>query len=154
MKLELPSRRRFPIRRVAVIILAACGLGSVVAAQSVTVQFVNGKNGKPVGNGKRIYVAFQNGPIRTILNLHTDNEGAVQFDVEGAKTFRVAPIGYVTCGEQAVDAPLKDYSVDDVVNDGLVTRNNCGTFDSQPQPGRMLYFVKKESPSESFKNLN
>jgi len=128
--------------------------GNFASAQNVSVQFLQGKNGKPVGPGKGIYVAFQSGPIRSILNLHTDYQGVVQFDVEGAKTFRVAPFGYVTCGEQAFHAPLKDYSVDDVVNDGLLTRNNCGTFDSQPQPGRLLYFVKKESSSETFKNLN
>lgn len=154
MKLDRPWRRRFAVRRFAVVLLAAWGLGNFAAAQSVSVQFLNGKSGKPIGEGKRIYVAFQSGPIRSILNLHTDYQGVVQFDVESAKTFRVAPFGYVTCGEQAFDAPLKDYAVDDVVNDGLLTRNNCGTFDSQPQPGRLVYFVKRESSSDTFKNLN
>jgi hypothetical protein len=142
-----------------VVLVAAWGLGKFAAAQSVIVQFVNGKSGKPIGPGKPIYVAFQSGPIRSILNLHTDDQGIVEFDVEGARTFRVAPIGYVPCGEQAVDAPLKDYSVEDVVNDGLLTKNTCPgnngvAFKDQPQPGRLVYFVKKESPWESFKNLN
>ena len=145
--------------RVALILLAAWSLALSVAAQSITVQFLNGSSYKPVSQGKRIYVAFQNGPIRTVLNLHTDNQGVVVFDVEGAKTFRVAPFGFVPCGEQKVDEPLKDYSVDELENDGLLTRNTCpgnngATFKDDPQPGRMVYFVKKESPWESFKNLN
>jgi hypothetical protein len=144
--------------RVALILLAGSSLGLGAAAQSVAVQFLNGSNYKPT-KGKRIYVAFQNGPIRTVLNLHTDDEGVVAFDVEGAKTFRVAPFGYVPCGEQNVNAPLKEYSVEEVVNDGLLTRNTCpgsngAAFKDDPQPGRMVYFVKKESEWESFKNLN
>jgi hypothetical protein len=152
--MKLHFRVPLSIRGIAAIFVAACALQTIAAAQSVSVQFINGKNDKPVGEGKPIHVVFQSGSIRTILNLHTDPEGVVQFDVQGAKTFRVAPLGYIPCGEQAVDAPLKDYSVEDVEDDGLVTRNTCGISNRQSQPGRMLYFVKRESPTESFKNLN
>jgi hypothetical protein len=158
MKFNFLSRKLFSTSRAAILLLVASGLGNALMAQSVVVQFLKGKSGKPVGPGQRVYVAFQGGLIRTILNLHTDDQGIVEFDVEGAKTFRVAPIGYVTCGEQAFDAPLKDYSVDDVVNDGLLTRNTCGknnnaVLNIRVQPGKLLYFVKYQT-WESFKNLN
>ncbi len=154
MKFDLLSRKCCRALGPALILMAASSL----AAQSVTVQVLNGKNGKPVGPGKRVYVAFQGTVTRNILNLHTDDQGKVEFDVEGAKTFRVVPTEYATCGEQAFDAPLKDYSVDEVLNDGLVTRNLCESnngvaFDDRPQPGKLLYFVKRET-WESYKNLN
>ena len=154
MKSDLLSRGWLRASGLTLILLVATSL----AAQPVTVQFLYGKNGKPVGAGKAVYVAFQGTVTRNILNLHTDDQGSVQFDVEGAKTFRVVPTGYATCGEQAVDAPLKEYSVDEVLSDGLLTRNTCEknndvSYDDRPRPGKLLYFVKRES-WESYKNLN
>jgi len=152
MQWQQAARKRF-IAWIAALLPVICALGNAMAAQSVAVQFIDGHSGKPIGQDKRVYVAFQQGPIRTILNLHTDRDGLVSFDVEGAKTFRVAAYGYASCGEQAVDAPLKEYPVDEVREDGLLTDNDCsGTLTrTRPTPGRLLYYVKRESRWDSFK---
>ncbi len=127
-----------------------CLLNSIAVAQTVTVQFVNGRNGKPIGKGKAVHVIFFIAPIRHLLSLHTDEEGKVEFEIEGATDFKVSPVGYVACGELSGEA-MKDYSVADVADAGLVTANNCGNTVSQPVPGRLIYFVKPGSRVDELK---
>jgi len=85
-------------------LLAAFSLNSKVTAQSVTVQFLNGRSGKPIKKEERVWVCFDCKTVRRILDFHTDKQGTVQFDADGAKTFQVSPVGYIPCGEQPLDA--------------------------------------------------
>jgi len=40
--------------------------------------------------------------------------------------------------------PSEDYLINDIVQTGLLTTNDCGQINPQVQPGRLLYFVKRE----------
>ena len=123
---------------------------SALAAQTVVVQLVNGRNDKAVGKGEAVHVVFNTGAIRHLLNLHTNAQGEVEFDAQGATEFKVMPVEYAPC-DQPSSAVQAVYSVAEVTNDGLVTFNDCAQLSRQPVPGRLIYFVKPDSRWERTK---
>jgi hypothetical protein len=126
--------------------------GGTANAQSMKVQLLNGRTGKPISKGRRIWVYFNNSAGRQILDLHTDSQGVIEFETRGAKTFQVSPVGYIPCGEQPVGAPARDYPIDEILENGLLTKDDCGHLNAEPLRGRLLYFVKPASGWELFKN--
>ena len=132
--------KRLPL--IALWAICMCDIGAT--AQTVLVQFRNGHSGKPIGNGKLIHVIFVTGDVHHFLNLHTDAQGMVEFDAQGASEFKVNPVEYAPCDEPT-SAATKNYSVAEVTNDGLVTFNDCGQLSPPPVPGRIIYFVKSQS---------
>jgi hypothetical protein len=141
-----------PALVILMMLLPTIFIGSTANAQSVTVQFLNGRNGKPIANGVRIWVYFNNETGRHILELHSDRQGEVKFDPTGAKTFQVSPVGYIPCGEQPVGSSPRDYAIDEVLKTGLLTQNNCGRINAEPLRGKLLYFVRPATWWELFKN--
>jgi len=121
-------------------------------AQSVTVQFLKGRSGKPTRKGERVSVYFITENHRRFLDLRTDKQGTVQFDADGAETFEVTAVGYIACGEQPIGAPAHKYPVSEILKNGLLTQNNCGHLNSEPIRGRLLYFVRPATWWELFKN--
>jgi len=87
-------------------------------AQIISVQFLNGKNGKAIKKGVRIWAYYNNDSGKRIIELHTDQDGEIHFDSNGAKTFQVSPVGYIPCGEQPVGSSARDYAVSDVLTTG------------------------------------
>jgi hypothetical protein len=61
-------------------------------------------------------------------------------------------IGAVTCGEQPVGAPWRNYSVAEILSTGLLTQNDCGHRHYEPLRGKLLYFVRRATLWELFKN--
>lgn len=141
----------FAERCVVPVLLAACMFGGVAAAQPLVVQLLNGRNGKPVVNG-RVGVSFPGQPDRIAIELVTNRKGEVRFDAAGAKVFKVTPVLYVSCGEQRPGSPQPEYSVDDVLGAGLFARNACGHYRVEPLRGRLVFFVRRVSGWELFKN--
>jgi hypothetical protein len=122
--------------------VAICVL-SVAAGvtQSITMQLLNGKNGKPIAKVK-VYISFPDDPARQTLQFTTDSRGEIQFDVNGSKAFQVHQIGYGTCDEQAVGSQPRAYPIDKILDTGLVSANNCGHIRVQPERGRLVFFVR------------
>lgn len=153
MKIPASSMRALhALLNMAVIALLATFLSVHATAQLVSVQFINGRNGKAVKKGERVWVYFDNGKGRQILDLHTDSQRAVQFDAGGATTFQVSAVGFVPCGEQPVGVPARNYSIEDVLKHGLLTKNDCGHLNAEPLRGKLLYFVRPATGWELFKN--
>ena len=94
MPLFLFARRFVASGLLTVWILGNAGLG-----QPVTVQIVNGRNGKPMAK-VRVYIGFDDLRGRQPLDLTTNRQGEIQFEADGAQTFQVHPVGTVACGEQ------------------------------------------------------
>jgi hypothetical protein len=136
----------------AVIAVLATALSAYATAQLVSVQFISGRSGRVVKKGVRVWVHFDNGKGREILDLRTDSQGVIQFDAGGATTFQVSAVGFVPCGEQPIGVPARNYSVEDVLKHGLLTKNECGTLHSEPLRGRLSYFVRPATWWELFKN--
>ena len=59
-----------------------------------------------------------------------------------------------SCSEKRVGSLPEDYLINDIVQTGLLSSNDCGQINPQVQPGRLLYFVKGEGWAERFKNQN
>ena len=145
--------RRFAAgRRSAISALMTIAMFTGAAqGQSVIVQLINGRNGKPMAK-VRVYIVLGDPTQRQLLDLTTSRQGVVQFDTNGARTFQVRPVGEVTCGEQPVGAPNVDYSVEQILKNGVLTQNECGHSNAEPLRGRLLYFVRPASWWELFKN--
>jgi hypothetical protein len=120
-------------------------------AQTVVVQIINGHSGKPMVK-TRVYVGFDDLKGRQPLDLTTNRDGEVQFESGGAHTFQVRVVGAVACGEQPVGSPWRSYSIAETLKIGLLTQNNCGHGNYEPLPGRLLYFVRRATWWELFKN--
>lgn len=145
------SRRAFRILFLHVPIFAAIPIFcSVAIGQSIIIRLVNGHSGKPVAK-VHVYIGFDD--LRgQPLDLTTNIRGEVQFEVHGATTFQVHPVGVVSCGEQPVGAPYVNYSIRDTLNHGVLTKNDCGHLNAPPVRGDLLYFVRRATWWELFKN--
>jgi hypothetical protein len=119
-------------------------------AQLAVVQILNGRNGKPIPK-IRVWVSFDDQKSGQPLDLKTDSQGEVRFETNGAKTFRVSPVGTIACREQQFSAPI-DYSVEEVLTTGIVTRNDCGRFNPAASHGRLIYIARPATWWELFKN--
>jgi hypothetical protein len=145
------NRKLYTALAAVLMLMSVTLFGSLAAAQQVTVQFLKGRSGKPIRKGERISVYFVTENRRRILDLHTDKQGTVQFDADGAETFEVTAVGYIACGEQPIGAPAHKYPVSEILKSGLLTQNNCGHLNSEPIRGRLQYFVRPASWWELFK---
>jgi hypothetical protein len=125
----------------AVLCLAIWPFCNVAPAQSITLQLLNGKNGKPITKVK-VYISFSGDQARKAIELATDHRGEVQFDAGASKTFQVHQVGYATCDEQPVGSQPRAYLVDKVLETGQVSANDCGSTRLQPEPGRLVFFVR------------
>jgi len=143
----LACRSSFVTRVLAVSII----FSDIALGQSIVVQLVNGHDGKPLAR-VRVYVGFDDLKGRQPLDLTTDALGEVQFEAKGAQTIQVHPVGEVTCGEQPTRAPYSNYSIEEILKEGLLTKNNCGHLNAEPLRGKLLYFVRPAKWWELFKN--
>jgi hypothetical protein len=132
-------------------VVAGFLLSSIASAQTVVVKILNGKNHKPLAHF-RVFIVLGDPRNQHTLDLNTDKEGTIQFDADNAKTFQVKPIGTVSCGEQPIGAPDRDYSTEQVLKNGIVTRNDCGKFNPEPVRGQLLYLVRPATWLELFRN--
>ncbi len=148
---DLSSRLRRASRLLGFLILVGvAGFGDVGRAQSVIVRFLNGRNGKPITDA-RVYVALDN-KRQQPLDLSTDRNGEVQFETNGAQNFQVVAIGHVACGDDTISAPHREYSIAEILKSGLLTQNNCGRGNYEPLRGRLLYFARRLTFWEMFRN--
>jgi hypothetical protein len=138
------------LRQILPLALVVSIFNGIALAQSVVVQILNGRNGKPVSK-VRVWVSFDDPRGKQPIDLKTDRQGEVQFETNGAKTFQVSPVGVVDCREQQFTAPI-DYSVNEILKTGIVTRNDCGHSNPEPSHGRLIYIVRPATWWELFKN--
>ncbi len=138
------------LRQILSLALMVGIFNGTASTQSVAVQILNGWNGKPISK-IRVWVSFDYQRGKEPLDLKTDRQGQVQFETHGAKTFQVSPVGVVDCREQQFTTPI-DYSINEILNTGIVTRNDCGHFNPGPSHGRLIYIVRPATWWELFKN--
>jgi hypothetical protein len=142
-----------PILRLRQILFLALMLGifnGIALPQTVVVQILNGRNGKPVSK-VRVWVSLDDSRDKQPLDLKTDGQGEVQFETNGAKIFQMSPVGVVPCREHQWIAPI-DYSIEDILQTGIVTRNDCGHSNPASSRGRLIYIVRAATWWELFKN--
>ena len=128
-----------------------CVLCSAAFAQPITVRLLDGKTGKPKSKF-RVYIVLGDPKLQHTLDLKSDRQGYVRFEAGTQKTFQVRAVGTVSCGEQAIGVPPRDYSVDEVFRSGLVTANYCGHLVPEASRGQLTYMVRDATMSELFRN--
>ena len=121
----------------------------VAIAQSVVVQILNGRNGKPISK-IRVWVSFDDERGKQLLDLKTDRQGEVQFETNGSKTFQLSPVGVVPCREQQLTSQV-DYSTEEILKEGIITRNDCSQSSPAPLRGRLIYIARPATWWELFK---
>jgi len=139
------------IRFTFLMFLAHCVPTNAAPPKLVVVQLLNGRNGKPLAN-VRVYVSFDDHKGRKSLDLISNGRGEIEFDASGAGTFQVHPIALVPCGEQYIGNPDRNYAIDEVLGPGILTKNDCGHLESEPLRGRLLYFARRATWWELFRN--
>jgi hypothetical protein len=131
-------------RLIVPLLLWICCMCQTMFAQSVAVQIVDGRSGKPIGKGRVVHIAFASASFQTILTLHTNSQGEVQFDAEGAKAFSAGVVGYLPCSDKGVGTLPESYAVSDVLQSGSASSNDCGQLSHRIGAGSLVYFVKRE----------
>src|SRR5579859_5081776 len=126
-------------------VFTICFLGLTVeyalVAQQIVLQVVDGRKDKPISNAK-LYVSFPTEANRKVLQLSTNSNGTVAFDADGVSEFQIHPVALVTCGEQRRGEQPKNYSVNEVMNIGVTTTNDCGRSGREPLRGKLVIFVR------------
>jgi hypothetical protein len=141
VNLYLGGKRRAWVVFAALTIIFPCfALGSPVP--TVTIQLLDGRNGKPM-NKARFVILFPDEKGRPGLVLRTNQKGEVEFDAQGSGAIIVTPVSAVDCGAQEPGGPKPSFSVAEILNHGIVTKNTCGDLHIEPQRGRLLYFARR-----------
>jgi hypothetical protein len=136
----------------SLLVLASAILPSATASgQPVAVQLLNGKNRKPL-KGYKVYILLGDPRAQHRLDLRTDNDGKVRFDTGGEDTFQVRPVGTVACTKPSTSPSDLSFSVTEVVAHGVVTPNDCGSFDPEPLKGQVTFLTRSASGMDLFRN--
>jgi hypothetical protein len=149
-----------------------------LAAQTLEIKLVNGKNGRPmvgtsayvnvwVGGERKEAIAIpmdDKGVARLQLTLNPNevnvpnstghgtivaNHPVVQYD----ESFRIN-VPYVVCGSGDGDRSplgLKNFSTKEVLDHGYASANTCGKVTATPQPGQVVLFVRPLTFMEKMK---
>lgn len=132
--------------------LATLILPSAIASgQPVAVQLLNGKTRKPL-KGYRVYILLGDPRAQHRLDLKTDHDGRVHFDTSAEDTFQVRPVGTIACTKPATSPSDINFSVAEVIAHGVVTPNDCGSFDPEPLRGQVTFLTRSASGIDLFRN--
>jgi len=111
--------------------------------QRITVRVVDGVTGLPE------WFEFPNiwtGSNTSSGNPRLNARGEIQIDVTEAspRTISFLPNWYADCRYHGdIDDGRKvQYSVDDILETGVVGKNVCGWFHAKPQPGVIVFYVR------------
>ncbi len=129
--------------------IALGATASASANSGLTMHILDGRTGKPI-HGIRIYVSFDGKPNE--INQILGRNGALSFDGHDHKTIEVTPVGTVSCGEQRTGQPKPSYSLQEVVTNGYVSRNECGRYSTESRPGELVIYVRYATQWELFRN--
>lgn len=149
--LSLVAKIFFQISRWSMVSLLLSFLTCHAIAQTVTVQVLNGRNGKPMKK-VRVYVNFHGSTASQEIGLTTNSFGEITFETYGQRTFHITPIGCISCGAQPIGSQAPEYSVAEILSSGIVSRNDCSHREVEPLRGRLVYFVVPASWWQQFKN--
>jgi hypothetical protein len=121
------------------------------SGQPIAVQLLNGKTRKPL-KGYRVYILLGDPRAQNRLDLKTDHEGKVHFEASSENTFQVRPVGTVACTKPTAASEDINFNVAEVIAHGVVTPNECGSFDPEPMRGQVTFLTRSASGMDLFRN--
>ena len=123
------------------ILIAVLIVGAALsaAADPVRIRVVDGRNGKVVKN-ERVQVWV--GESRGAMSLSPRPDGSAEFDAPRGTSIRIATNLYVDCRPFKKGTPRPLYSVDEILEQGVVTANTCGGSSPAKKPGEVVFQVR------------
>jgi hypothetical protein len=150
------------------VLLAFGSSGAVLCAQTVEIELVNGRSGRPVPDKcVNVWVGKER---KAAMAIPTDKDGVASLRLtdkdseintrrpwKGCGDFGVInPVvkyddslrinaGYVLCQLRKPDyswLATRDFSAKQVVQQGIVTANTCGAATASPKSGEVILFVR------------
>ena len=116
------------------------------AAQKITVQLLDGRNGQPLKN-QVLDVWFGNHASGAPLQARTGQDGTTIVSIpHDVLTFVAAGEWVADCrggnapGKSYMDSSV--YAITAVLSTGIVADNRCGKATQQPVPGTFTFFVR------------
>jgi hypothetical protein len=164
------------VRRSLLLLLLFVCTDGVVSAQSIEIKIVNGRDGRPMaGTCVNLWVGTER---KTAMAIPTDENGVARFRltandgevdihnrwrncgefglidpiVKYSDSFRIYK-GYVLCESRTPGhswLAIKDYSTQQVVQNGIATVNTCGKATASPKRGEVILFVRPLTWWEKF----
>jgi hypothetical protein len=121
---------------------------SAAPAQKIVVRVLDGVTGLPMWfEFPNIWIGSASG-VNPRLNI----KGQVEVDVTGAKPREVRLLSnwYADCrykGDVGTGREIK-YSIDDILERGIVAENVCGIVHAKPTPGVLVLYVRHRTLKE------
>lgn len=147
------DRRSTPLRQVAHLHLLAAllaGCATVGAsAQTLTLQLLNAKNGKPLPNRN---LTFHWGDTKQTTVVLVNANGVAQVNVPPGTTDFIVVEGSHS-GKETNHLAVEDCNensstsirVADVLSRGIAPRNTCSTRSTPPHPGEIIFWARVPS---------
>ena len=116
-------------------------------ATEIVVRFINGTNGKPIGD--KVVIIWLGSKL---VWRDTDAKGQIILDIGDAqpRELAVMPDLVFDCRSTRDDMSGKmlKYSVDEIVSKGIVGDNRCGTVTAAPTPDALILFMRPRTSKE------
>lgn len=123
--------------------------------QTIIIRLLNGRNGHSI-QGERLTVRFfdrshkslpdppsyRNGSSFSLLPATREGGSVVVRMPVGTASLEVDVWGYIDCHRYPKGATSDEYSVLDILKDGLVLENMCGKTREMPNAGELIYYVR------------
>jgi hypothetical protein len=117
--------------------------------KSITIRLLNGKSDIPMKN-ERLLIFFGASPHDVLLqkghlDLHTDANGEASLPLSAALLYLKVLVDFRThCQEN----PITIASVEDIIERGLQTPNDCGKASAAPPPGTFVIYARPATIKE------
>ncbi len=118
--------------------------GTILHAQDIRIRVLDGRNGHRVTNERlNVWIGPERGEA-LLLPTNKDGVAELHLDNKHGESIEVESNLYVDCRPYRKDAPRPSYSVQEVLQSGVVTQNACGKgkIEASPKPGELIFFVR------------
>jgi hypothetical protein len=129
----------------AVALMLFAGLEPHAKAQLVSIQIrvLNGKNGKPIKDEK--LNVWRTADQRDSEIMPTDTNGVIPLEVDKNSSIRVGGNIYFTCHPYKAGDKERLYSVEKILNEGIVDLNTCGNANVLAKPREFVIYERPRS---------
>ena len=111
----------------------------------IVLKILNGKTGWPIwAELPNVWIGAATSPLDPSLKTNWRGEIKLNVPTIGPRELRFLPNWYADCrsfGDQIVGSKLK-YSVDEILENGIVAENVCGKKRAKPTPGVLILYVR------------
>jgi hypothetical protein len=146
------DKRRFNIIVVSLAFALGCFTSTCVAqSTTVRIRFADGKSGKP------LHLKYYDQGTGAVAagNYKVDNVDGDSLIVtfNNVSTIAFRSDAYEPCDAKGKHAPRPQYSLQDIVDHGVVSSNYCGHAHAQPALGELLIYSRRDHWWEVSKNV-